>query len=1038
MIRANFFLIILMLIYFSTASSQKLIFSEKGETGTKGPNWSLSGYSLWVSQATVKTVGASGADYTNLRLAFDAINSGALTGDIELQIVSSITDNNTAKLYGAGQVGEISVNSGGSGYAVGDILTFSPPQNPGTAATARVSVVTSGGIIASVELTNPGSGYTSVPTIASSTGSGTGASLNVLIGGDYTGVSIYPTVSGTVLSGSIQAAIINLLGADNITIDGRVNKTGTTRSLTIQNTNSLLGSAVISASNDVKDLDIKYLNIFGSRENRIQLVASTNGLGCERVNIESNLISTINRQNDTGRGIAITGNLTNKDIIVKNNEFRDLLATSYYGIRISDANDIIIEGNHFYETVSRSLTANNRFVLQVVKSTTVDILNNYIGGSAPLTVGDPWSHTSTGNNLIAIRIDQGSDISIQGNTIDNFNTTMGNGGSLTAIDVLASSTQVSIGNEIPNQIGSLSETPTVTCTNCSINGIYTSSESTIIENNTISGLSAGVNVYGIWRLSGSGNIVGNTISNLTTSGGSVIAIENRPLTGADVIKNYVYNLSSSASGNIIAGIVAYGGSISNNIIHIQASGFIRVSGISKTSPGTLNLYYNTIVIDGEVSSGSMSSHAIFDSRSDTRNYRNNIFVNNAISSGTATGKHYAIALTSSPATIDYNNYYASGTGGVLGVFNSVEKATLKEWKASTTLDCFSTSLSPGFPIPTGSLISNFLPTESSLVAQPVETFTTDYLNTTRSGSTPAMGALEYTVTPSDDVFSITSFTPTSGDAGTIVTITGVDFTGVTSVKFNGVNATSFTVVDTTAITATAPPNVSTGKISVSAACGTVSSTNDFLVLQVPSAPTNLLATPCGSQIVISFTAGYDGGSPITNYEYTLDGMSWIAFSPAVTGTTVTATILASGTYNISLRALNSAGSGVSSTTVTATIDTNVTIAYTGPTTATATNKSATITLSATVTLPAGADITQSQLRFINRDTGQDISGWLSLTGSSNTGTALFAPHALSMGTYEIFRKFKIGFEVMGAGCISRNSQADDVVITLAEPGCGCY
>ncbi len=55
--------------------------------------------------------------------------------------------------------------------------------------------------------------------------SGTGAA-------DYTSVIIYPTKPGVKISGSLAAPLIDLNGADNVTIDGRVNATGTTRDVT--------------------------------------------------------------------------------------------------------------------------------------------------------------------------------------------------------------------------------------------------------------------------------------------------------------------------------------------------------------------------------------------------------------------------------------------------------------------------------------------------------------------------------------------------------------------------------------------------------------------------------------------------------------------------------------------------------------------------------------------------------------------------------------------------------------------------------------
>src|SRR5207244_5841655 len=80
--------------------------------------------------------------------------------------------------------------------------------------------------------------------------------------------------------------------------------------------------------------------------------------------------------------------------------------------------------------------------------------------------------------------------------------------------------------------------------------------------------------------------------------------------------------------------------------------------------------------------------------------------------------------------------------------------------------------------------------------------------------------------------TITSFSPTSGPAGTSVTITGTNFTGVTSVTINGV-AASFTVNSSTSIATTLPNGATTGPISVTTSGGTAISASNFTVIPPP-------------------------------------------------------------------------------------------------------------------------------------------------------------------------------------------------------------
>jgi titin len=103
--------------------------------------------------------------------------------------------------------------------------------------------------------------------------------------------------------------------------------------------------------------------------------------------------------------------------------------------------------------------------------------------------------------------------------------------------------------------------------------------------------------------------------------------------------------------------------------------------------------------------------------------------------------------------------------------------------------------------------------------------------------------------------------------------------------------------------------------AVTASTVGLSSSNVFATPSTtPSAPTNATFSVLNARIDVDFTAGSDGGSPITNYEYALstnDGTSWGNFTPAnVLTPNFTITNLVNGTsYRVKIRATNSRGSG---------------------------------------------------------------------------------------------------------------------------------
>jgi uncharacterized repeat protein (TIGR03803 family) len=101
--------------------------------------------------------------------------------------------------------------------------------------------------------------------------------------------------------------------------------------------------------------------------------------------------------------------------------------------------------------------------------------------------------------------------------------------------------------------------------------------------------------------------------------------------------------------------------------------------------------------------------------------------------------------------------------------------------------------------------------------------TTGTVSVTAPGGTLSSN-VKFRVTP-----QITSFQPTSGPVGTVVTVTGVSLTQTTAVTFGGVNATSFTVNSDTQVTVTVPTGAKTGKIAITTSGGTAMSAASFTV-----------------------------------------------------------------------------------------------------------------------------------------------------------------------------------------------------------------
>lgn len=145
------------------------------------------------------------------------------------------------------------------------------------------------------------------------------------------------------------------------------------------------------------------------------------------------------------------------------------------------------------------------------------------------------------------------------------------------------------------------------------------------------------------------------------------------------------------------------------------------------------------------------------------------------------------------------------------------------------------------------------------------------------------GTTTYTATGTFDVTApiptptITGFTPDRGPAGTVVTLSGTDFTGATAVRFNGTAASSYTVTSATTVTATVPVGATTGPVTVTTGGGTATSSTSFSVENAVPTLTNIdpatqvagaagfTLTATGTSFLPSSTLYFNGAALSTTY-----------------------------------------------------------------------------------------------------------------------------------------------------------------------------
>ncbi len=156
----------------------------------------------------------------------------------------------------------------------------------------------------------------------------------------------------------------------------------------------------------------------------------------------------------------------------------------------------------------------------------------------------------------------------------------------------------------------------------------------------------------------------------------------------------------------------------------------------------------------------------------------------------------------------------------------------------------------------------------------------------------------------------------------------------------------------------------------------------------PGAPGSLSATPGDGQVTLTWTAAAAKGSAITKYQYQQDGGAWQDILGS-SDTTTTVGGLTNGTlYAFKVRAVNGAGAGEASGSVSATAGTPG-----APASLSAKRGDQQVTLTWTAAAANGSAITKYQYQ-------QDGGSWIDIAGSPATTTAV---GGLTNGTLYTFK-----------------------------------
>ncbi|MBL0359335.1 MAG: hypothetical protein IPP72_21835 [Chitinophagaceae bacterium] len=541
-------------------------------------------------------------------------------------------------------------------------------------------------------------------------------------------------------------------------------------------------------------------------------------------------------------GITNTGGTATAALSIQRNDFRGI------------ANISAGSGSHTYifnsaATISQNISTNT-FTSLSINTTTggVTFISNSVslGATGTKIIKDnaivtSFTKTGGGSNLY-FYFDAGS--SVAGATITNEGNNFSNITINGAMPVQGwfntdGSIAVPTKNIFNNTFNNITSTAST-----SINPLQVTNGTGSIYGNTITNISSQNAITGVTVTNGSFNIYSNTINTLSSSVNTFSGVTGIRISGGtthNVYYHTLHTLNSTTASSAIAGISVTGGStvrvyknklynfngvaatdgisigggttvtVDNNLVgnlNANAATDDIVRGIGITGGTTVNVYYNTVYLTAAGGSSNFGSSALFASTTPTLVMRNNILINTSAFFGAGKAVAYRrsnTTLTSYAAVSNNNLFYAGISGASRLIYfdgtNSDQTLPAYQARVSTRDDASQTAILT-FLSTTGSSLQ-YLHLNGANAASNngavVGSFTDDYDDEVRSGSTPDIGADEFSSTSCVANATITSVSsPAPYYAGDVITITGTNLAGITYATINDINAIIGVTTATTA------------------------------------------------------------------------------------------------------------------------------------------------------------------------------------------------------------------------------------------------